>query len=126
MKRWSSMLLAVVVLALMGLAHLPVPCLGDGAGHACSVERCACTLACSCRLSCQQMAAAPHHACHMAHMPNAEGPSHFALRHAPPMLVAVRLFLTPAVRPGLTRPTEPARFASLRLPLPEPPPRRLA
>lgn len=131
MTRLSSMLLAVVMLALMGLARLPLPCVGDGQGHPCSIESCACTAACTCKAACETKAAmdqpSPHHACHMGTMPASEAPPHFALPDAPPpaaLVSRVRLPSPQGIAPErpVSAPTVDAPF----LPMPEPPPRPLA
>jgi len=123
------MLLAVVVLALMGLARLPVPCVGDGQGHPCSMEHCACTTACSCKLACQSMEAhdSPHHACQMANMPHSAPTQHFSMPDAPPPMVIGGLFRWSLnERLELGQPGSAPHVDSPLLPLPEPPPRRLA
>lgn len=124
------MLLVVVVLALMGLARLPVPCVGDGQGHPCSVEQCACTEACSCKLACETMAQEPasdHHACHIGASGPSEATDHFALRQAPaPMALAGMIRRVPAAGSTFERPVPAPSIDSPLLPLPEPPPRLLA
>lgn len=125
MTRWSSMLLAVVVLALMGLARLPVPCLGDGHGHPCAIEACACTEACSCKLSCEAMATDPHYKCHMGGQAGAEPPAHFSLPDQPPAALAIRPLWAHEGAIALDRPASAPALEAPLLPLPEPPPRSL-
>ncbi len=118
------MLLAVLVLALMGLARMPVPCVGDGAGQHCTVNACACTDACSCRLSCQAMASDPHFLCRMDQ--GEKAPAHFSLPEPPPAVLGVRI-VWPA--PVAAAPDLPAAASSREPPvltLPEPPPRALS
>lgn len=52
MKRVLPMLLIALVLLLMGAKDLPRPCVGDGQGNPCSIERCQCTTLCSCKATC--------------------------------------------------------------------------
>lgn len=124
------MLLIMVVLALMGLARLPVPCVGDGQGRPCSIAQCACTAACTCKAACEAMAREPrsdHHACHMGATTPLEATSHFALPQAPPPMALAGMirWLTPA-RTAFERPVPAPSHASPCLPRPEPPPRRMA
>lgn len=129
MRRWSSVLLVVLLLALMGLARLPVPCLGDGHGNPCRATACACTAACSCKLACQAAAQAPasgHHACHMGVIPQ-EASAHFALPEAPLQTALAASFrLGPVAAGSYERPRPALRGESPWLPRPEPPPRPLA
>lgn len=125
-KRLLPLLLIVMALCTMGARELPRPCLGDGLGNACEINRCACTALCSCRSSCgMETSEASTPACHMhadADAPSALG--HFSLPEPPPALLAA------APLAGLRARSAPlARAASPRYPPsdllpPEPPPRR--
>lgn len=124
------MLLIMVVLALMGLARLPVPCVGDGQGRPCSIEQCACTAACTCKVACEAMAQEPraaHHACHMGAAAPTEAPDHFALPRDPlPMTLAGMFRWVPPGRSAFEHAGPAPSTDSPFLPRPEPPPRRVA
>lgn len=127
-------LLIGLALLLMGARDLPRPCIGDGQGNPCAVERCQCTALCSCRSSCgpedagKAAEAAPpseHASCHMQGADGEGGSAtHFSLPEPPApalMASAITLCLTCGRSPG-----EIAceAFDSRSLSQPEPPPRR--
>lgn len=41
----------LVLIAFVSVTTLPMPCMGDGAGHACQTETCTCVAACTCKLA---------------------------------------------------------------------------
>lgn len=136
MTRFLRVLLIGLALLLMGARDLPRPCIGDGQGNPCAVDRCQCTSLCSCRSTCgpedsgqaEQPEAAPpseHASCHMQGADGQAGSAtHFSLPEPPaPALMASEISLC---LPGGRTPGEIASdaFDSRSLSQPEPPPRR--
>ncbi len=124
---WRLLLIALAFLS-MGAKDLPRPCLGDGLGNPCAINRCQCTALCSCRSVCgvEAVAADAGPACHMHAAAGSEtAPAHFSLPEpqppalllSPPHIPAlsglsdVRAFVPdPRPSPSLTPPIPPPRI----------------
>jgi hypothetical protein len=124
---WRLLLIALAFLS-MGAKDLPRPCLGDGLGNACAINRCQCTELCSCRSVCGQEASEASEAGPSCHMHAAAGseaaPAHFSLPEPQPPA----LLLSPPHVPALMGLTDgwafvPAPLPSPTLNPPVPPPR---
>lgn len=140
MKFFTRLLLGVFTLILMGLAQSPLPCQGDGRGHACSAASCVCLASCSCKSSCEQEAVPPagtphahcHHVTVKAHACHAMGtsdaaPRHFTLPKPLPVVLLTPSFTWSACAVGRSFPHGLARhYVSPSLKSFEPPPRVMA
>lgn len=123
------MLMVLVALLLMGAARLPVPCVGDGHGQACTIETCICEATCSCTFACESKAKLRGHAaCHMASEMPADhdaGVAHASMpKLQPPVLLSLVWAFMP-MRPDSHRhlPDVRAGYPSPFLSTAEPPPR---
>jgi hypothetical protein len=143
MHRVWSFVISTVLLLTLGMAQLPLPCMGDGHGGACFVSACQCVAACSCHHAhelekaelakqavpecCQVEGAAACHASPHLAASSCHGPKqwpHFSLPSKHWFAIAPDLNATLAFEasPELTVQAPPAVLASSLAP-PEKPPR---
>lgn len=50
LRRFLKFLMSLMIVACLGVADLPRPCLGDGMGNACGPAACTCLKSCTCHL----------------------------------------------------------------------------
>lgn len=136
-NRLLQIVMSCLMLLAMGLADLPRPCIGDGKGNPCSIESCACVMACTCKAHCGPDVSASevspslpstdaHAACHMGQAAAQEGgASDFSLpeQRSPIVLPPRPAYRLAPVEPAPYRHPDVVRFASRYLPPDEPPPR---
>lgn len=121
-----SVLLVVLLVTGVLVGRLPHPCLGDGAGQACSATRCGCVATCSCQQAHMRARAAQRHracgnaallACHdvgegHAFLPDRPDPAVTGSRGPTPALATepergAAQALAPPVAPRPPRPRPP-------------------
>lgn len=115
----------LVLIAFVSVTTLPMPCVGDGAGHACQAEACTCVAACTCHLAHDLEQTSCHSGSHTAPLATQHlSPPRADWQAVPPPAPELATPPTPIplarIVPTLVHPTEP------HLAGPEKPPRSIA